>query len=60
MTFDRMLEGLQALVFRLGNRQDTIEPPPGWKDFEWAYVQGIASHAILTLIDTLGRRHADQ
>jgi len=48
MTRDRIADGLELLTLQLANNQDTREPPDGWQPHEWAYLKGIASHAIWT------------
>lgn len=47
MTRERIAEGLELLTLQLANG-DTIAPPEGWQTHEWAYIKGIASHAIWT------------
>jgi hypothetical protein len=47
MTFDRIADGLQELVQRLATNQETATPPATWQPWEWAYVLGIASGAVM-------------
>jgi hypothetical protein len=47
MTRERLAEGLELLVLQLANGDTTL--PDGWQPHEWAYLKGIASHAIWTL-----------
>jgi len=53
MTLEKILAGLEELVLRLGNNQDTTAPPDGWAPAEWAYVKGLASARIWLLIADL-------
>ncbi len=48
-----IVSGLELLVLRLANNQDTETPPSGFERHEWAYVKGIASAAILRTRDAL-------
>lgn len=48
MTRDQILEGLDKLVLQLANDRWV---PDGWSAHEWAYVKGIGSGAIFTLIE---------
>ncbi len=62
MTRATIADGLQTLVLRLANNQDTEAPPSGFERHEWAYVKGIASAAIMGLRNRLqeevgARRH---
>ncbi len=47
MTRDQIVEGLTLLVLQLANGGDTCDVPQGWQPHEWAYLKGVASHAIL-------------
>ncbi len=47
MTRDQIVDGLSLLVMQLANDQDSRNVPNGWQPHEWAYLKGIASHAIL-------------
>jgi len=52
MTRERIAEGLELLTLQLANPAtagDVTVPPQGWEPQEWAYVKGIASHAIWTI-----------
>lgn len=54
MTPSRILQGLDEVVRRLANDEAA---PDGWTPDEWAYVQGIASGQILTLVKHLRETH---
>jgi hypothetical protein len=47
MTRERIAEGLELLTLQLANG-DTTVPPDGSLPHEWAYLKGIACHAIWT------------
>jgi hypothetical protein len=53
MTRQRILDGLSLLVMGLANPGTLLDPPDGWELHEWAYVKGVASHAILRLVKDL-------
>jgi hypothetical protein len=53
MTHDHIVAALKLIMLRLANQDDLRDPPPELELHEWAYVKGIASHAILQLIDRL-------
>jgi hypothetical protein len=56
MTREQIAADLMTLVLRIGNELpplDDSELPADVRAAEWAYVKGIASHAILTLRDRL-------
>lgn len=49
MTRTRIAEGLVLLVELLANPGSLPDPPNGWERYEWTYVKGLASGAILRL-----------
>jgi hypothetical protein len=53
MTRQRIIEGLMLIVLALGNNTKLTDPPDGWRDYEWAFVKGIAVGAIGQLRDRL-------
>jgi len=58
MTRQQILDGLDLVVQRLAPQPASVtgehhDVPREWTPHEWAYVCGIASHAILRLRDQL-------
>jgi len=51
VTRDQIAAGLELLVLQLANND--LHLPDGWQPHEWAYVKGIASAAILRVLDRL-------
>jgi hypothetical protein len=51
MTREQITEGLELLVLQLANGESHL--PKGWTPHEWAYLKGVASHAILQVRDRL-------
>lgn len=49
MTRSRIADGLVLVVELLGHPGPLPDPPNGWDRYEWAYVKGLASGAILRL-----------
>jgi hypothetical protein len=47
MTRERIAAGLELLTLQLANGAD-VSTPDGWLVEEWAYLKGIACHAIWT------------
>lgn len=47
MTRERLADGLEILVLQLANGETAR--PDDWPPHEWAYLKGIASHAVWTL-----------